>query len=263
MKQYSTVHPLYMSFYSRSLYRDVGRNWRGVAFLYLFLLLAVCWIPIMFKMYAGISAFIRDEAPAIVGQVPVITISGGRASVEVTMPYVIKDPDDGMPLIIIDTTGKTASLKNTEAFILLTKTELMFRRNAKETRVFSLSDMGDMVINKKTVYDWLDLFRKWFVVVLYPIVLIVSYVYRLIQVLIYAAIGIVIAKGLNADLDFQSILSLAIVADTPAIILNMLYNYSEMKMPFWWLICFLISMGYLYFGIKANAEGTSDSPATV
>ena len=45
MKRYSIFHPLVLSFFSKSLYRDVGKNWRGTGLLYLLLIIALLWIP--------------------------------------------------------------------------------------------------------------------------------------------------------------------------------------------------------------------------
>ncbi len=253
MKQYSTFHPLYMSFFSRSLYRDVGKNWKGLSFLYLLLLLAICWIPIMFKMHSAVSGYIADEVPKIVRQIPVITISNGEVSIDNDMPYIITDPEKDDPFIIIDTTGEYSSLDNTPARVLITRTELIMKKSPSETRTFDLSEIEYLKIDRQTVYGWVETFRDWFAFLLYPFLVIASYIYRIVQVLLYAAIGLIIARNREVALDYQSLISLAIVSATPAIIVNALYNYGDIVMPFWWLICFMISMGYLFFGIKANA----------
>lgn len=260
MKRFSTIHPLYMSFYSRALYRDVGRNWKGVSFLYLLLLLAICWIPILFKMHSTVSRFIENEAPRIVRQVPTITISKGEVSTDVEMPYFIVNPDNDKPMVIIDTTGQYVSLKDTEARVLITGTELIIEKNPTETRVFDLSEIDHLIVDRKTVYKWVDVFKRWFSVLLYPFLVLASYGYRMVQALLYAGIGIGIASRLNISLDYQALLSIAIIANTPVILFNTLYNYLEMHLPLWWLICFIASMGFLYFGIKSQG---GDGYATV
>lgn len=254
MKRYSTLHPLLLSFFSKSLYRDVCVNWKGVSFIYLLLLLALSWIPIMVKMHTRVSDFLNQEAPKIVKQVPVITIFKGEVSIDEQMPYFINDPDDDKPFIIIDTTGRIVSLESTDARILLTKSNLIMRKNATETRIFDLSQIDDLVIDRTRIYNWLETLKKWVAIFLYPFVLILSFAYRTMQVLLYAAIGILLAKNLEADLRYRSLVSLSIIAITPVVVLNTVYNYVDVKIPLWWFICFLIAMGYLYFGIKANAE---------
>lgn len=254
MKRYTTIHPLFMSFYSGSLYRDVGSNWKKISFLYLFLLLAVCLIPEMFQIRSQISDYLRDEAPKIVRQVPVITITKGKVSLDEQMPYVIKDPGTNTPLIIIDTTGRVTSLKGSEAVALLTDSKLLVRRGPGETRAADLSGIDSLVIDQSKLYDWSDIIIDNFAIVLYPLALIFSFLFRTAQVLIFAAIGMLFAKNLKIPLPFQAMISLAIVAMTPSIILTTIYQFTGLKVPFWWLISFAVSIGYLFFAVKANSE---------
>jgi hypothetical protein len=254
MKRYTTVHPLFMSFYSKSLYRDVGKNWRNIAFLYLFLLSAVCLIPIMFRVHFSVSDYLHSEAPKIVKQVPVITIAGGVASVHEEMPYIIKDPESGAPLIIIDTTGKTTSLKGTGAMFLLTKSTLSFKGSSREARTLNLSEIGDLTIDQSQVYGWIETFLDYFIFVLYPFALLFTFLLRIVEALIFGAVGTFFAKRLGAPPGYRSLVSLAMVSMTPSVILDTLYNYLEILVPFWWVLNFVIAMGYLFFAVKANAE---------
>ena len=69
---------------------------------------------------------------------PDITVSKGIVSAEVQMPYIIMNKKNS-PLMIIDTTGKTVSLEGSDAFALLTKSELIVRRTRTSTWKFSTS----------------------------------------------------------------------------------------------------------------------------
>jgi hypothetical protein len=259
MKRFSTVHPLYLSFYSKALYRDVGRNWGKVSFLYLFLLLAVCSIPIMFRVHSAVSDYLHSEAPKIVKQVPVITISKGIASVNEQMPYIIRDPQKGTPLAIIDTTGKTDSLKGSDAVVLLTKTKLFFRRSPADTRTLDLSEIDTLTIDQTTLYEWIETFLEYFIYVFYPFALLLSFLFRTAEALIFGAIGMLFAKNRGVPMRYQATLSLAVVSMTPAIILDTLYNYADVNIPLWWLINFLIATGYLFFAVKANADAGAET----
>src|SRR5687768_15029809 len=138
MKRYHILAPLVLSFYSKGLYQDVGRNWRGKAFLYLLLLIAICWIPGLIQMQADLAKWVDGEGSALVQQMPRITITNGEASTDVETPYFIKDPKTGKPVIIIDLTGQFTSLKGSEAMVLLTQKQFMVRKNERETRVYDL-----------------------------------------------------------------------------------------------------------------------------
>ena len=78
MKRYSIFHPLVLSFFSKSLYQDVGRNWRGTGLLYLLLVLALVWIPTIIKGQLAMSRWVDGDSKEITKQVPAITITKGQ-----------------------------------------------------------------------------------------------------------------------------------------------------------------------------------------
>lgn len=254
MKRYTTIHPLFMSFYSKSLYQDVARNWGRTSFLYLFLLSAVCLIPTMFRVHSTVSDYLLNEAPKIVRQVPVVTITKGIVSVNEKMPYLINDPGTNAPLFIIDTTGTLTSLQGSEAIILLTKTKLFFKRSPKDIRIVDLSEIDSLTIDQPMVYEWIETFNEYFIYVLYPFALLFSLLLRIGEALIFAAIGMFFARNLRVSLRYRAMVSLAMVSMTPSLILDTMYTFSETNIPFWWIFNFLVAMGYLFFAVKANSE---------
>jgi hypothetical protein len=254
MKRYTTIHPLFMAFHSKSLYRDVGKHWRNISFLYLFLLSAVCLIPIMFRVQTEVSGYLLKEAPKVVEQLPEIKIVRGIVSVNEEMPYTIKDPGTATPLIIIDTTGRVSSLDGSDALVLLTETKLLLKRSPKETRTLDLSEIDNLTIDRARVYEWIETFLEYFIYVLYPFALLISFLFRIAEALVFAAIGMLFAGNMRVSLRYRAALSLAVVSMTPAIILDTLYNFADVNIPFWWFINLLIAMGYLFFAVKANAE---------
>jgi hypothetical protein len=243
-----------MSFYSRSLYQDVAMNWRKVSILYLLLLLAVCLIPLTFKTRAAVSDYLLREAPKIIKQFPMVSISKGQVSVDVPMPYTIKDPENNAPLIVIDTTGQVTSLAASDATVLLTKTQLFFKRGPKESRILELSDIDSLVIDQSRLYDWMDTFLEYFVFVLFPVALVFTFLFRMLQAIIYSILAISFAKYFKLNFRYGTLLSLSIVSMTPAIILDTFYNYFDIAIPFWWLIDFALAFGYLIFALKSNTE---------
>ncbi len=115
MKRYNILQAPVMAFFSPSFYRDVGLHWRGNGFAYLFLLLAVCWVPGSILFHLHFANLIETKTPAIITQIPQMKIIKGEASVEVIQPLKIINPESGTVLASIDTTGKTVSLEGTEA----------------------------------------------------------------------------------------------------------------------------------------------------
>ena len=254
MKRYSIFHPLVLSFFSKSLYRDVGKHWRGTGLLYLLVVLALVWIPTMIKGHLGMSKWVDGDSKEITKQIPAITISKGRVSTDVTTPYFIKDPKTGSDIAVIDTTGEYETLENTDAKLLLTKSKLIVSKNATETQTYDLSGVQSFYVDRARVEGWLAMLGRWFVPVLYPLALIFSFIFRAIQILIYALVGLLFARILHANLSFKTLMRLAAIAITPVLILNLILEFVPRHIPRWSLIGIVIALAYLFFAVKVNAE---------
>ena len=251
MKKYKVIHAPVMSFYSTNFYRDVGFYWKGTGFAYLILLLIICWIPNFIKYQIFISNYIKNKAPIIISQIPEIQIISGETHVDVTQPYKIIDPDSKDVMVVIDTTGQSDSLKKAFARVTLTRTELFLKKNDIETRSFSLKKIGQLFIDQPKVTYWVAAFLKYSAIVFYPFAVIGSFLFRIVQLLIYATIGLLFAKWVETDQSFLTLLRLSVIAITPVIIINTGISVADIKIPMHSLLNFIFAMAYLYMGVKA------------
>lgn len=252
MKKYSLLHAPFLSFFSKDLYKDVGQNWKGIATLYLLLLVAFCWIFQTWTINMKVSEFIANETPPFIEQIPEITITGGNVSINEPEPYFIYDPGTQEIIAIIDTTGEYDSLDNTEAYLLLTQNKLIGKESETETRVYDLSQIDNFFLDQAIVNKFVSIFKAYFPFVFYIFAVIFSFIFRLVLVLLYGVIGLLFCKIANVKLAYQTLMRLAVIASTPVIILDTVLEVSNITIPLFWLICFVITMFYLYFGVRAN-----------
>jgi hypothetical protein len=208
----------------------------------------------MFKIQRGLSHFIEEEAPSFINQVPEITIEKGVVHIDKPQPYYITSPDSNEIVAIIDTTGQIQSLDNTDAFVLLTKTRLISRQSKSESRTYDLTNVQHFVLDQDKITNWLNISKKLLVPLLYPFVLLGSFIFRIIQSLIYAAIGLLFAAWCKTKLSYPALLRLAVVAVTPCIIVRTVFEYASAKPPLAGLWFFLTAMGFLLYGIKACSQ---------
>ena len=241
-----------MSFFSMDFYRDVGLNWKGVGFGYLLLLLAVFWLPSMIRIQWKASDFIEYEAPDVVSQVPAITIADGEVSIDEPQPYYITMPDSNKAVAIIDTTGSIISLEDPNVFCLLTKTDFIMRGSGFETRSFDLSQIETFELDSDRIMGWLRTGKKFVFIVLYPIFLGGEYVYRIIQVLIYAAIGLAFASSNRVKLTYPALLRISVMAVTPCIIFASIVGLVTKMVP--WMLYLMAALTYLFFAVRACSE---------
>jgi hypothetical protein len=254
MKKFSIIHLPVLSFFSKDLYRDVGLHWKRVCFGYLFLLLAICWIPMMVKIHTGFAGFVENDAPTVVDQVPEITITDGQVSIEEPQPYFIREPDSNQIIAVIDTTGSIESPADANAFFLLAKNSITTQTDF-ETRTIDLSQVKSFTLNSDRITRFLKNTKKYLVIILYPLALLSSYVYRIILALIFAAIGLLFASSCKVSLSYGALLRLAVVAMTPCIIIKTVFALAGVQLPCTILLLyFLITLAYLYFGVYACSQ---------
>ena len=231
MKKYSILKPVVLSFYSKELYRDVAQQWRGTGFAYLFLLLALAWFPVALKVHTGFVEWLNQNAPAFLLQVPSITIRNGQVSADVETPYVITT-NKGEPVAIIDLTGQRTDLDDTPAVILLTQDKLLLKQtNPRETRMYDLSQVQSFSLNRQDLEGWAGWARTWFGMIFYLIVLPSEYVYRIVQALLYAAIGLAFCKSLKVSMNYLTVLRLTVIALTPVILVQTILSLVDIPVP--------------------------------
>lgn len=254
MKKFSIIHIPVLSFFSKDFYREVGLQWKGICFGYLLLLLAICWIPMMVRINTGFAGFVNKDAPPVVEQIPEITITDGQVSIEEPQPYFIRDPDSNDVIAVIDTTGSIKSPEDANAFFLLTNTLIITKQSDFETRTVNLSQVKSFTVDSATITRWMHTAEKFLVIILYPLALLSSYVYRIIQALIYAAVGLLFASSCKVSLSYGALLRLAVVAMTPCIIIKTVFALAGVYFPCIGMLYILIILAYLYFGVYACSQ---------
>lgn len=240
-----------MSFYSGDFYRDVGVNWSGTGFGFLFLLLLLCAIPKAVRLQFSLLNFSEHSAPALVTQVPEIKIANGEASSPAEQPYTIRVPGSGKPLAIVDTTGATASLEGSEAFLLIRKTDMVVKRNSRDTRIVSLKDIEKFTLNQDGINAALGLVRRYGVLLFSVLALLGAFIFRIAQVLLYGALGLGMAGLLGAAVPYGTLLRLSVMAVTPVIIVTTAAGAAGLSLPHPWLLGFAAAMGFLLLGIRS------------
>ena len=256
MKQYSYINSLFYSFYSKSFYQHIARNWKGLRLSYLLFILCLFWIPETSRIHSEVSEFLSAEAPKYVKQVPLITISQGKVSIKEQTPYLINMPGKDTPFAIIDTSGQTTSLDKSSTLVLLTKSQLIIKNSSSESRTFDLKGIDHLIIDQKALYEWIETFNTVFPVILFPFILFFSFLYHAIQVLLIAGIGTLFAKRFQAELDFKALIRLAAVSFTPAIILQTIHAILDIPFPYSAPISLIITLGYLYYAVGSNSGHT-------
>src|SRR5262245_47174105 len=183
MKKFGLFRAIVMSFYSADLYRDVGRQWKGTGFLYLLVLLAICWLPAAARWAAGLHRFAVTEVPRITAELPDVSITNGVMQVRPPGRHEIRDPDarpgrPGTTLIIDDTIDEVPSDLPAETIVITRREFGMVRPNRLERRVWKLDAVGDLEVTRQDAADFLKSLRIWIPPLGYLLFLFGSLVFR-------------------------------------------------------------------------------------
>lgn len=257
MKKYHILESLPLSFYSKPLYQDVAREWKGLALGYLLLVMAICWLPFSYDFHQFLNQYSTQILPGIIKQIPTITLSKGKLSIDKPVPYAIKQPVDEVTLIMFDTSGQYASLDHLNAFALITQDKAIVRDASgpvPKVTTYSFSKFQDTTITKSDIHYIADKIVFWSSVLMYPISIGIAFIYRLLQAVILAGIAFLVTGLFHIKLTYQSAIRLTIVALTPMLILTTFVEYFRFPIPFLSFISALLAIGYLAFAVYAQKE---------
>jgi hypothetical protein len=249
MRQYAGVHALFMSFFSPRLYRDVAAHWRGTGFLYLLLLLALSWVPVMVKVQLASRRFAASELPRVSRDFPAIDLRAGRASSPVQQPYTMRDPATGRPLLVLDTSGTITSLDTTRAPFLLTADTLHFHDQWRGARKVPLRYLPDVSLTGEKLEGWMEAFAPWIGIALYPVALLASLLVRILVAALLALLALAIGLALRRGITYRAGLRLACVAMTPAILVSTLVTSLSISVPYWPQAALGITVLYLLLAV--------------
>lgn len=263
MRQYGCLSAIPLSFFSRNLYRDVVRNWGFGVILYLLLLLTICWIFLSIAIQSVVTTSYVVFANKFIPQVPELTIKEGQLTTPENKPYLIKDPDekdhDKAVFAIIDTSGKYTSLENQNATVLITKNAFYYRDD-HEIKMQEFSKEFDLHVVPEKVQAAGHWLARWSWVLFFPLFLMLSFIYRIIEAAVYGLIGLIFSSIAEVTLTYGDTFKIAIFAMTPAIVLGTIFDWFSISFPYEWLFFLLVTLVYLVFGVTSlRSEAGKDS----
>ncbi len=248
-----------MSFYSRDLYRDCARNWRGHGILYLLLLHVLSWLPSSMRWFGALREFSVSGGREIVDQLPVVRIQDGMMSAEPGGRHVVTleegTGEDGMLLIIDDSIDQVPADLTSGAIVLTRREFGTIQPSRNERRVWALTPGADMEVTPAGVQSFFSSLPFWVPPLGYGFCVAGSLAFRIMQVFLYGLIGQALARRRNAAVEYRALVRMAALAVTPAIVIRTLIWFGPWDPPWYfrWPAFIAIALAYLAFGIRAAA----------
>lgn len=219
-KWFGVWRRLWRSAYSAAVYREAAAGGVRSALGYLVALIAVTTVVITPLTHVQTNRALQTIKPLVLEHVPELIIQNGHLSSPVAQPYVWEHEGFGF---IVDTTGTVTVVSPVyDQGVLLTETELIYRRSLAETRRYSLSEFTNVVINQETLKRWFDALASWLWVFVAIGTLAWLWIAKLVQILLWSGPGWLAAKLTRRSLSYRAVFNLAVVAITVPIAFDLL-----------------------------------------
>jgi hypothetical protein len=260
MRKHNAISAIILSPFSPGLYRDVAANWHNIGFFYLVFVLLLSWGITYVPWSAKANRFAREEFPKISKDFPPITLTKGKVSSPVPQPYIIRDPQTKKDLFVLDTTGKIKSMDDTTAQFLVTETKLYTRQNAGKIEEQDLAGIPDFSIDRQKLQSLFEKLMSWGVPTLIIAGFFVSLIKDLILILIYGLLGLAFSSGFGANLKYSDTVRLSAIAMTPMIIIHTILSFTNVDIPYFYFISFLVTIAYVAFAVKSSVGVKAGPP---
>lgn len=275
MKQYAAWQAPFYSFWSKPFYYDVAKNWRGLAYGYLFAIICFTWVFMSIKKQMDMTYLAEHDIYPVVEQMPKLTIDNGILSMDKPSPLTL-DNTSGAPVITFDTREKPMTLNEAPGAFLVTRDGVYYKTASAYTKAgahlvyteaqakeqkFDFSTVGHQVVDKNSARQFVSDFCRSFALIVFMIAVPVAFVFCVIQTLLYALLGILIARISKIELSYGTLIRLSTVALTPVLIVDSIIKVrgaDASLLTIWPIAAMIITVGYLFFAIQANIVNQSD-----
>ena len=257
---------LYKSFYSRQLYVDVGKRWRGFGLLYLLLAVAVLSIPFAIRVSFTLNKSYNEQIIEPLLLLPTVYVQNGEASFDKPMPYLMNNKKNQV-IAIIDTTGQVKKFSSQYPYlnILITKNAFYFKIPTPQFFSSAIADPDsgvplsqsfgkgeNFVFDGKKIVEENSITRfKYFSQLMtYPMIIAMFYSMFVILFLVLAFLGKVFSDTFFAfHLSFKQSSRLFIVATTPMLFLLIMMLTIDKVFPGLGFILLALLAAYFSFAI--------------
>lgn len=251
MKYFNFFLAIPLSFYSPALYRQVGKMWRGRSFLYMLILLAICWVFIAWVNTHIICRTISSLTDTVIAQMPVIHFKNGIASIKQTEPVYIKVDNSVFAIIAPQ---DNFDINQSEATLFVKKDGVIVKVGGGQVKTYSFDKTLNISFGAQELKNFVVHIKNLTLPIiflgLYLSGIVFSYIFYVIVSLLLGGLSKILALILKKDLTYAGAISISLILLTPIIILATVLDIAQIYLPYRYLIYFLISLGYLIYVVR-------------
>lgn len=265
---------LYLSFFSRRLYVDVGKRWKGYGMLYLLLLMFVITLPFALRVTLDFNQFFDDQILEPMRKLPKFYVQNGKVSLDKPMPYLIKN-NKGQVVSIIDTTGAITRIDDRypALSVLVTGNQIIYRlptpqfffasaSRQQESPIYvqELSKSMNEVFSGEvlTQSSGIEKLKTLSDATIYPTIVLMFTTIYLAFFLVFALMGQFVAKlFMKFSITYKQSCRLLIVSATPqiaALVIFLTLNWTFYGLGFFLIVLFAAYFSFAVLSLKRESQ---------
>lgn len=250
--EFRFFHAPILSFYARALYRDGATRWKGSGLLYLFFLCAVLAVPEAARTHVQLSRALDSTVLKQAADMVPLVVKEGMLTVDREQPFdLFSDPENGHPVVIVDTTGSLTSLEGSTASALLMKDRVLLKNADGKVTTQLWKDVGEFTVDGPTVTSLMTTVRRFLVLLYYPVATLFMFCWTTLVVMLLAIAARMMVVRAGSQLAPQVIHRVTALALTPALVTTSLLGALDVEIPAAFLLRALMTMGYLTFALSS------------
>lgn len=268
--KYSFFQAPFLAFFSKDFYADVARNWKGAGLVYMLLLVALSWLVTSLDFGKPIMQMATNkDTPAVLEQLPTMTLAGGKMTIDKPYPYPINDPNTKASLAVFVKERKNG-VADTDPTMVITESNVLCK--GLDAPLMDFSQISTAPTMQFTGHQILQLLQQavfWLPMGCFALGVIPVWLGHVILMLLYGGITMGIAAAVGPRFTFTTAMRLAAVAMGPTVLISTLFTALALfgvQMPaiavwIWKVLSIAVVVGLLALGIIGVKESEQQQPA--
>lgn len=260
----NTLRTLYLAFYSKHCYIRAAREWKGIGFGYLFVMIFISSLCIGIYVHTWTNLAIAQIEKLILPQMPTMTFKDEHLTIDKELPYLITV--NGTTIVRFDKTAEQPADPAEFAPLILGETEAAhYVRGTGRVKEWAYKKILSLIIDPITVTKYVKFLKTWFGLCFALVLLPLHFVYVASQTLMLGVIGRIFTSTMHFFLSYSKLVRVSVVAVTPGVVLGTLLIVTNQFFALWIGIYGIMAAIYLFYGVYSNKHANDhlfyDMPA--
>lgn len=250
MNNFLALRTLYLSFYSRHAYIRAVKEWTGLSFGYLFMVVLFSTIAIGIWVHVWVNIGVQQLEKMVLPQLPKLIFKDSVLTIDKPLPYTIIINEE--PFIRFAETDAQSADTNDFVPVIVGKTKWsQYAANGRVTQADFAPNLNT-IIEPLGVAKYVTWIKTYLGLTVGLILLPLHFTFVAVQTLILGLVGKLFASTMTYELNYPDLVRVSTVSVTPGIIVGTLLLVNNQFFGLWLGIYGIMALAYLFYGVYSN-----------